>query len=53
MTSAALELIGEAGLGYSFDSFTGQRNRYKLAMRDVEYVWPLGYSTLVLRVVSW
>ncbi|KAF8603701.1 cytochrome P450 [Ceratobasidium sp. AG-I] len=35
MTSAALELVGEAGLGYSFQSFTGQRNRYKLAIRDV------------------
>ncbi|KAF8598926.1 cytochrome P450 [Ceratobasidium sp. AG-I] len=34
-TSAALELIGEAGLGYSFQSFTGQRNRYKTAIRDV------------------
>ena len=37
-TSPALELIGEAGLGYSFQSFTGQRNRYKAAIRDVVYV---------------
>lgn len=44
MTAAALELIGEAGLGYSFNSFTRQRNEYKLAIRDV---------TFVLSIISW
>ncbi|QRV95565.1 cytochrome P450 family protein [Ceratobasidium sp. AG-Ba] len=35
MTAAALELVGEAGLGYSFDSFTGQRNEYNIAIKSV------------------
>ncbi|CAE6396351.1 unnamed protein product [Rhizoctonia solani] len=34
-TAAALELIGEAGLGYSFDSFSGERNEYSLASKSV------------------
>ncbi|KAB5592716.1 Cytochrome P450 family protein [Ceratobasidium theobromae] len=32
---AALELIGEAGLGYSFNSFTGERNEYIEAAKSV------------------
>ncbi|QRW09888.1 cytochrome P450 family protein [Ceratobasidium sp. AG-Ba] len=35
ITAAALELVGEAGLGYSFDSFTGQRNEYNIAIKSV------------------
>ncbi|KAJ1311935.1 hypothetical protein OPQ81_010395 [Rhizoctonia solani] len=34
-TAAALELIGEAGLGYSFNSFSGERNEYSVAIRSV------------------
>ncbi|KAF8603700.1 cytochrome P450 [Ceratobasidium sp. AG-I] len=67
MTSAALELIGEAGLGYSFDSFSGHRNGYKLAIRDVmallaktrpftnmlPYVYNLGTPTLRRLVLNY
>ncbi|KAG9098909.1 cytochrome P450-dit2 [Ceratobasidium sp. UAMH 11750] len=35
MTAAALELIGEAGLGYSFSSFAGERNEYNVAIKSV------------------
>ncbi|QRV93285.1 cytochrome P450 family protein [Ceratobasidium sp. AG-Ba] len=35
MTAGALELVGEAGLGYSFDSLTGKRNEYSTAIRDL------------------
>ncbi|KAG8795727.1 cytochrome P450-dit2 [Ceratobasidium sp. 428] len=35
MTAAALELVGEAGLGYSFDSFKGKRNEYSIAIKDI------------------
>ncbi|QRV81025.1 cytochrome P450 family protein [Ceratobasidium sp. AG-Ba] len=35
MTAAALELVGEAGLGYSFDSLTGKRNEYNIAIKSV------------------
>ncbi|QRV78471.1 cytochrome P450 family protein [Ceratobasidium sp. AG-Ba] len=35
ITAAALELVGEAGLGYSFGSFTGQRNEYNIAIKSV------------------
>ncbi|CAE6513552.1 unnamed protein product [Rhizoctonia solani] len=34
-TAAALELIGEAGLGYSFNSFSGERNEYSVASKSV------------------
>ncbi|KAH7323311.1 cytochrome P450 [Rhizoctonia solani] len=34
-TVAALELVGEAGLGYSFSSFTGERNEYNIAIKSV------------------
>ncbi|CAE6461554.1 unnamed protein product [Rhizoctonia solani] len=34
-TIAALELVGEAGLGYSFSSFTGERNEYSIAIKSV------------------
>ncbi|KAB5592717.1 Cytochrome P450 family protein [Ceratobasidium theobromae] len=34
-TVAALELIGEAGLGYSFNSFSGERNEYNEAAKSV------------------
>ncbi|KAG8730350.1 cytochrome P450-dit2, partial [Ceratobasidium sp. 423] len=34
-TAAALELIGEAGLGYSFNSFSGKRNEYSMASKSV------------------
>lgn len=36
--SAALELIGEAGLGYSFNSFGGERNEYYYAVKSVMFV---------------
>ncbi|KAB5592713.1 Cytochrome P450 family protein [Ceratobasidium theobromae] len=36
--SAALELIGEAGLGYSFNSFGGERNEYYYAVKSVMQV---------------
>jgi hypothetical protein len=39
MTVAALELIGEAGLGYSFSSFTGERNEYNIAIKSVMFVF--------------
>ncbi|KAG9122298.1 cytochrome P450-dit2 [Ceratobasidium sp. 392] len=39
MTSAALELVGEAGLGYSFSSFTGERNEYNVAIKSVMRVF--------------
>ncbi|KAG8743051.1 cytochrome P450-dit2 [Ceratobasidium sp. 414] len=35
MTAAALELVGEAGLGYSFNSFEGKRNEYSVAIKNV------------------
>ncbi|CAE6524569.1 unnamed protein product [Rhizoctonia solani] len=38
-TAAALELIGEAGLGYSFSSFTGERNEYNIAIKSVMQVF--------------
>ncbi|CAE6534375.1 unnamed protein product [Rhizoctonia solani] len=34
-TAAALELIGEAGMGYSFNSFAGERNEYSIASKSV------------------
>ncbi|CAE6468143.1 unnamed protein product [Rhizoctonia solani] len=34
-TAAALDLIGEAGLGYSFHSFSGERNKYSTALKKV------------------
>ncbi|CAE6507036.1 unnamed protein product [Rhizoctonia solani] len=34
-TAAALDLIGEAGLGYSFNSFAGERNEYSAAIKQV------------------
>ncbi|CUA75705.1 Cytochrome P450 4V2 [Rhizoctonia solani] len=37
-TVAALELVGEAGLGYSFSSFTGERNEYNIAIKSVMQV---------------
>ncbi|KAF8671450.1 cytochrome P450 [Rhizoctonia solani] len=37
-TLAALELVGEAGLGYSFSSFTGERNEYNIAIKSVMQV---------------
>ncbi|CAE6455769.1 unnamed protein product [Rhizoctonia solani] len=38
-TVAALELVGEAGLGYSFSSFTGERNEYNIAIKSVMQVF--------------
>ncbi|CUA75706.1 Cytochrome P450 4V2 [Rhizoctonia solani] len=38
-TVAALELVGEAGLGYSFSSFTGERNEYNIAIKSVSRVF--------------
>ncbi|KAG8695168.1 cytochrome P450-dit2 [Ceratobasidium sp. 394] len=35
MTAAALELVGEAGLGYSFNSFEGKRNEYSVAIKNI------------------
>jgi hypothetical protein len=37
-TVAALELVGEAGLGYSFNSFTGERNEYNTAIKTIMFV---------------
>ncbi|EUC58959.1 cytochrome P450 family protein [Rhizoctonia solani AG-3 Rhs1AP] len=34
-TAAALESIGEAGLGYSFNSFSGARNEYSMSIKSV------------------
>ncbi|KDN46727.1 hypothetical protein RSAG8_04107, partial [Rhizoctonia solani AG-8 WAC10335] len=34
-TAAALDLVGEAGLGYSFNSFSGERNEYSTAIKQV------------------
>ncbi|KAG8709057.1 cytochrome P450-dit2, partial [Ceratobasidium sp. 423] len=34
-TAAALDLVGEAGLGYSFNSFAGERNEYSTAIKRV------------------
>ncbi|KAF8761880.1 cytochrome p450, partial [Rhizoctonia solani] len=34
-TAAALEFIGEAGLGYSFGSFSGETNEYSVASKSV------------------
>ncbi|CAE6539748.1 unnamed protein product [Rhizoctonia solani] len=34
-TAAALDLVGEAGLGYSFNSFSGKRNEYSAAIKKV------------------
>ncbi|CAE7190749.1 unnamed protein product [Rhizoctonia solani] len=38
-TVAALELVGEAGLGYSFSSFSGERNEYNTAIKSVLQVF--------------
>ncbi|KAF8610407.1 cytochrome P450 [Ceratobasidium sp. AG-I] len=35
MNAAALELIGQAGLGYSFDSFAGRRNDYSASIKHL------------------
>ncbi|KAG9122296.1 cytochrome P450-dit2 [Ceratobasidium sp. 392] len=35
MAAAALELVGEAGLGYSFESFSGKRNEYSIAIKKI------------------
>ncbi|KAG8689675.1 cytochrome P450-dit2 [Ceratobasidium sp. 423] len=35
ITAAALDLVGEAGLGYSFNSFAGERNEYSTAIKKV------------------
>ncbi|ELU37554.1 cytochrome p450 [Rhizoctonia solani AG-1 IA] len=55
-TLAALELVGEAGLGYSFSSFTGERNEYHTAIKSVikmgpfvkvlPYLYRIGTSSL-------
>ncbi|KAB5592715.1 Cytochrome P450 family protein [Ceratobasidium theobromae] len=37
-SAAALELIGEAGLGYSFNSFSGERNEYNEAAKSVTQI---------------
>ncbi|CAE6385476.1 unnamed protein product [Rhizoctonia solani] len=34
-TAAALDLVGEAGLGYAFKSFSGERNEYSTAIKGV------------------
>ncbi|CAE6506376.1 unnamed protein product [Rhizoctonia solani] len=34
-TAAALDLVGEAGLGYAFNSFSGERNEYSTAVKGV------------------
>ncbi|KAH7323307.1 cytochrome P450 [Rhizoctonia solani] len=34
-TAAALDLVGEAGLGYAFNSFSGERNEYSAAIKGV------------------
>ncbi|KAJ1305501.1 hypothetical protein OPQ81_000508 [Rhizoctonia solani] len=34
-TAAALDLVGEAGLGYAFNSFSGVRNEYSAAIKIV------------------
>ncbi|CAE6506371.1 unnamed protein product [Rhizoctonia solani] len=34
-TAAALDLVGEAGLGYAFNSFSGERNEYSTAIKGV------------------
>lgn len=35
MNASALELIGQAGLGYSFGSFTGRRDNYSAAIKHL------------------
>ncbi|KAG8746586.1 cytochrome P450-dit2 [Ceratobasidium sp. 414] len=35
MNSSALELVGQAGLGYSFGSFTGRRDAYSAAIKHL------------------
>ncbi|KAJ1305505.1 hypothetical protein OPQ81_000512 [Rhizoctonia solani] len=51
-TNAALELIGEAGLGFSFSSFTGERNEYNVAVKSVMQVFSkMGPFTKVLPLV--
>ncbi|KAG9103689.1 cytochrome P450-dit2, partial [Ceratobasidium sp. 392] len=37
MNASALELIGQAGLGYSFGSFTGRRDEYSAAIKRFLY----------------
>jgi hypothetical protein len=37
-TAAALDLVGEAGLGYAFNSFSGERNEYSTAIKGVMQV---------------
>ncbi|KAL5633807.1 hypothetical protein ACGC1H_005861 [Rhizoctonia solani] len=34
-TAAALDLVGEAGLGFAFHSFSGERNEYSTAIKSV------------------
>ncbi|CAE6522762.1 unnamed protein product [Rhizoctonia solani] len=40
-TAAALDLIGEAGLGYSFNSFSGERNEYSAAIKGVTHAFSI------------
>ncbi|CAE6458775.1 unnamed protein product [Rhizoctonia solani] len=46
-TVAALELVGEAGLGYSFSSFTGERNEYNIAIKSVFYEYRRVFTKIV------
>ncbi|CEL56681.1 putative cytochrome P450 4d21 OS=Drosophila melanogaster GN=Cyp4d21 PE=3 SV=1 [Rhizoctonia solani AG-1 IB] len=52
-TVAALELVGEAGLGYSFNSFTGERNEYNVAIKSVmQFVSKMGPFMKLLPYVA-
>ena len=41
MTRTALELIGQSGFGYSFDSLTedGKQHIFSKAIKELSYVW--------------
>jgi hypothetical protein len=46
MNASALELVGQAGLGYSFGSFTGRRDKYSTAIKHLLYVYMSTYFQL-------
>lgn len=49
MTRVALELIGQGGLGYSFETLEeGKTNRYTTAVKMLLYVFPLLRSTSII-----
>lgn len=52
MSRVALELIGQGGLGYSFDALEGVKNEYAEAAREYTYVPPYTTHRNILRALT-